>query len=680
MFYYGAAYYPEQETATILEADLKLLQEIGFNVVRIGEFAWSHLEPEEGRSNWSWLDEIIARLGNEGIHTLICTPTACPPRWMIDRHPEILYQDHRGITRPFGGRRHYCYNAPAYRQHCQRIAAALGERYGRNPHVLGFHLDNELAQEATGRCHCPACRLKFRQWLEARYQTINRFNQSIGATFWGQDYQSFAQIDPPLRSIEESADAPLIEAFVDNPTLRLEWERFCSTSIIEFLTVQQDELRRHTDKPLTTNGTGIGTNGVDYYKCFADLDVVAGDIYPSLRTDAMYGTTTDYAFHRGIKPGKGFWVAETSSGGGQGVWSREGVLQPYPGTLRQNAVHAFACGAELLTYFQWRSFRYGAEQLEAACLNIDGIPDRRFAEFQAASRDIRSLTPLLTDTQINNQIAICFDYDTHWAIRIKPFKRGYDYRDHLHAVATPLARQGWASDVVSYAADWSAYRVVFLVAPLIMDEPFKAKIRNYVAQGGILVSTFLTAIKDTDNHAIRAAIPAGLTDLFGMRILEGEPVFNDTARCSVAEIQFQISGHSWQGTNRWWTEVLETQGAEVIGRYANTFRAQQPVMSRHKFGKGMAYYLGTWLEGDAMYRLLDEIVRHSGVRPSPITGGTGVEVITRQRAGGGYVYFVFNYCQAVSSCELKQPMTTIPDGRKVSGQVGLQAKEYLILV
>jgi beta-galactosidase len=680
MLFYGAAYYPEQESPETIREDLRLMQEIGFNAIRVGEFAWVKMEPALGQYQWQWLDDVVNRFGEQGIKTLLCTPTANPPRWMIEQNPEILYVDHRGVIRPFGCRRHYCYNAPAYREHCANIASALAKRYGASPHVMGFHIDNELAQEATGRCHCKTCAQKFRAWLEQKYQTLGNFNKTIGATFWSQEYDSFQQVDPPLRTIEESADPQLIENFMDNPTLRLDWERFCSESIIQFVNVQRDQIRASAKQPITTNGTGIGTNGVNYYDLFGGLDVIAGDVYPSVRTDSMFGTTTDYAFHRGVKSGKPFWVAETSAGGGgQGVWSREGGLQPFPGTLHQNAIQAFACGAELVTYFQWRTFPRGAEQLENSIIDIDGIPRRRFKEFQAAAAEIKALAPLLADSQIRNEVAICYDYDAYWGIRIKPFKKGYDYRNQVHAIATPLAQRGIGCDVIPAAAAINGYKIVFIPTPLVMSAAFKQILRNFVRNGGVVVTNFLAALKDEFNNGVRGEQPAGLTDLFGLRVGEGEIVFDEPSRSSVSQISASLNGKNISAPNQWWTEVLEARGAQVIARYDDTFRKGEPVMGVNHFGKGRAYYLGTWLFGDAMGDLLHAIVTENGVLPHPIKCGPGVEVIRRVHKDGSAIYFVFNYRQADSFAEFQAPFADFRSDRKFTGRMNLSAKEFLLL-
>ena len=367
---HGVSYYPEHKTPEDLAWDIKLLKESGINTVRMGEFSWCRMEPEPGHYDFTWLDPVIEELGKAGIRTIVGTPTACPPAWMVERWPDLLYQDNRRIRRPFGGRRHGCYNHEKFREACAAIAQAIGIHYGSSPYVAGFQIDNELAQEGTGRCTCDTCRKKFEAWLERRYGDIQTFNRRSGAIFWSQEYTRFDQINPPVNAIEPGSQLQ-IRDFYENPTVRLEFERFSSDCQIEFQNIQADILKAHTSHPVTTNGTGLATNSIDYYKGFENLDRYAFDYYPNLR-DAWVDSFP-YAFGRGIKPGVPFWVLEFMSGGGH-RFGGSGRLQPNPGALKQAVVQSFAHGAELMLHFQFRSFPVGAEQLNYAIVDLDGIP------------------------------------------------------------------------------------------------------------------------------------------------------------------------------------------------------------------------------------------------------------------------------------------------------------------
>ncbi|MCL2664120.1 MAG: beta-galactosidase [Defluviitaleaceae bacterium] len=678
MIYYGADYYPEQETEQDIGTDISLMVDAGFNAVRMGEFAWIKFEPREGEYDFAWFDSVISRLGEKGIFSLVCTPTACPPVWMIDKHPDILYTDGRGVVRPFGGRRHYCYNNAAYREYSEKIAEETARRYGNNKNVIGFHIDNELAQEGTGRCQCAVCKNLFRGWLEKKYGSIDNLNKIYGTIFWGQTYSRFDQLNPPVKSIEPCG-AERIETFFDNPALRLDWERFCSDSIIDFQNIQVGALKRHTDKPVTTNTTGGWTNGVNYYKGCSTLDIVSVDEYPSLRTEDLSATGFGYAFMRGIKDNiKKFWVVESSSGGGLGVWARQGVSQPYPGALTQTAQHAFASGAELLTYFQFRTFRFGAEQLEASVMDIDGIPRRRFKEFQKISAEAKKWTDLLESSSINNETAICFDYDCLWATAIKPFNAHYHYTSYCAKLYRALAKNGIGTDVIPMDETINKYKFVILPAPIIMDCRFKKILGDYVKNGGVVLSTFLTAIKDENNSAPRERVPAGLTELFGITVAEGDPVFDKTRAQVEFSILFSGKPSLLKGANELWTESLEINTANVIGRYADTFRAGEPFASRNDYGKGTAYYVGAGLDDSLLAALTGDIAARHGLEAAPFALKDGMEAVRRVKDGENY-YFVFNFNEKSVSFKLDRMYTDAFTGEAVSEDATLAAKECIVI-
>ena len=669
--FYGADYYPEQETRDEIIADAKRMREQGFNVTRIGEFAWTQLEPRDGEFNMEWLLDVINILGQEGIRVIVCTPSACPPIWLVEKSPEILYVDNCGFTRPFGGRRHYCYNNETYRMYCVRIAGEIAKAVAGNPCVLGIHIDNEMAQEATGRCQCPVCRDKFHGWLAEKYNTIDEFNRRAGTMFWNQTYERFEQISLPVSSIEVYGSSPL-PIFIDNPTLRLDFERFASDSMVEFVKCQADVMREFVSLPFTTNSTGTGVCGVDYYKAFSELDVVALDVYPSLRSNRLYDSSFAYDFTRGIKDGKPFWIVETSSGGGQAAWTHQGVNQPYPGTLMQNALHALASDAETFIYFQYKTFRYGAEQLDPAVLDIDGVERRRNVEMRQTSVMLQKAGNALENTVIRNDIAICFDYHSHWAIKIKPFNGDFVYQDRLERLHTALRKVMLQSDIIPIDETIFKYKTVILPYAVILSDKSRALLEQYVNGGGTLVATYLTGIKNDDNTADRSGIPAGLTELFGLRVGEGDPVYDNIAKIRVNSGAVCDNGI--------WCESLELDTAQPLAVFDDTFRKGEVCAAVNNYGRGQAYYIGTELDEDALKALLLKICTQSGVSPAPFKCPDGVEVITRLReAGGKAVYCVFNALETSAEIEMLNDFECALSGEKFGKNYQLEAKQTLFL-
>ncbi len=643
--YYGVSYYPEHKDRAELAHDLKLLKESGINTVRMGEFAWCRMEPREGVFEFDWLVKVVDELGEAGIKTIVCTPTACPPAYLAEKHPDILYVDNRGVTRPFGGRRHYCYNNETYRRYSAIITEKIGEVFGRHPHVAGFQIDNEPAQEGTGRCHCRVCTEKFRSWLRDKYIAIEELNRRYGTVFWSMEYTSFEQITPPVNSIETGAEQ-LIRAFYENPGLRLDYERYCSGSQTDYQDIQTDILRRYTDYPVTTNGTGLATNSVNYYESTRKLSNYAFDYYPGLR-DA-YVDSFPYAFARGIKGGLPFWVLEFMSGGGHRL-SGSGRLQPNPGALKQAVLQAFAHGAQMMLHFQFRTFPMGAEQLNYAIVDMDGVPRRRYREMQETAALLKLLEPV-ENAGFKNEIAICLDYDTHWALRIKPVNDPkFNYINYAGRLYRIIQEAGYNADVVSCHADLSGYKAVLLPGAFLLSREMQTGLAKYVAEGGTLAATFLTSVKNEDNIGYTDVLPAGLTEVFGTTVEEVEPVFDSNHTGLILSLEEEL-----KCTDGMWSELLGGP-SRALGTYCEDYKASAKVISEHEYGKGKAYYLGTDLEDSAMVKLMGYVMKAAGVFRNPVTAPDKAEVIRRVLGEREY-YYVFNFAPETAKIRLDRPM------------------------
>ena len=643
---YGVSYYPEYKSPEELEHDIKLLIASNINTVRMGEFAWCRMEPREGEYQFDWLEDVVERLGEAGIRSIICTPTACPPSWLVYRYPEVLYVDNRGEKRPFGGRRFYCYSNPTYREYSRKIAKEIGERFGRNPYVSGFQIDNEPAQEASGRCHCPVCQKKFSGWLKEKYQTIEEYNRRSGNIFWGQEYENFEQIKPPVNTIEVSAHQSL-PVYFENPTLRLEFERFSSDSQIEYQNIQADILHAYSDYPVTTNGTGLATNSINYYESTKNLDCYGFDYYPGLRDAAV--DSFPYAFARGVKEGAPFWVMEFMSGGGH-RFGGSGRVQPNPGALKQAVLQSFAHGADMMLHFQFRTFPFGAEQLNYAIVDMDGIPRRRYYEMQDTAKLLRQLEPL-EKAEFANRAAICVDYDTNWALRIKPVNDPeFKYLDYAGRLYRLLGEQGYNADVIGYDGDFSQYKLLVLPAAFITTKGMQQKLRQYVKDGGVLLATFLTSVKNEDNVGYTESLPAGLTDVFGTVVEEVEPVF----KSNHAAVRLNLGKVQAISQDGMWCDLLSGT-AKSIGTYWEGYKKDAMVVGENEFGKGKAYYLGTDLENEVLKVLFEHLCQDVQIQKNPIQSRPKVEVVHRVLDGDDY-YYVFNFTAQDTEVDVEVPV------------------------
>ena len=265
---HGGDYNPDQwlDRPDILEKDVEMLAESGCNVVSLGIFAWSTLEPEEGVFRLDWMEEVIDRLYAKGIRVILATPSGARPKWLADKYPEVLRVDQARRRQLFGTRHNHCYTSPVYREKVRIINQKLAERFGNHPAVILWHISNEYG----GECHCPLCQAAFRDWLKEKYQTIENLNSRWCTTFWSHTYQNFDDIESPSEIGETQLHA-----------LNLDWKRFVTHQTRDFMRWEIQAVQDAGSKLPVTANLMYYFDGLDYFKMAKDIDVVSWDTYPT---------------------------------------------------------------------------------------------------------------------------------------------------------------------------------------------------------------------------------------------------------------------------------------------------------------------------------------------------------------------------------------------------------------
>ncbi len=443
----GVCYYPEHWAEQSWAHDAARMIETGLTWVRIGEFAWSRLEPTPGDLQFEWLDRAVETLGAAGLKVVMGTPTATPPRWMLDRHPDMLAVDQDGKPRKFGSRRHYCFSHQGYIEECRRIARLMGERYGRNPHVLAWQIDNEYGCHDTAISYSEPALAAFRTWLSRRYSSIEALNDAWGNVFWSMEYNDFSQIELPNLTVTEP-----------NPAHALAFRRFSSDQVAEFNKAQVDVLRSLTDAPLSHNYMGRVLE-FDHFRTGADLDIATWDSYPigflSDRLEAcdshkaaflQQGDPDMQAFHHDLyrAVGRGrWWVMEQQPGPVN--WAPYNPA-PLPGMVRLWSLEAVAHGAEVVSYFRWRQAPMAQEQMHAGLLTPSGTDAPGLAEARQTADDLAQLGDV---TPVKADVAIVFDYASDWAWTTQPQGAGFSYFELVFSTYQALRRFGLSVDFIS---------------------------------------------------------------------------------------------------------------------------------------------------------------------------------------------------------------------------------------
>ncbi len=628
----GVCYYPEHWPEAMWADDARRMADLGLTRVRIGEFAWSRIEPEPGCLDWGWLDRAINTLHAAGLGVILGTPTATPPKWLVDTMPDMLAVDDHGQLRTFGSRRHYCFSHEGYRDEAARIVRAIAERYGHHRAIVGWQTDNEYGCHDTVLSYSSAALAAFRQWLERRYRTIAQLNDDWGNVFWSMEYRNFAEIELPDRTVTEA-----------NPAHWLAFRRFSSDQVVAFNRAQTDIIKRLSPgRDIAHNFMGFFTD-FDHHRVGADIDVAGWDSYPLGFLEQFWFSENEKlaycnqghpdiaGFHHDLYRGctaNGRWAVFEQQPGPVN-WARFNAI-PTAGMIRLWTLEAMAHGAELVSYFRWRQFPYAQEHMHAGLLRSDSVEAPGFWEVEHAQADIETIGNV-TATQA--KVALVFDYESEWVTTVQPHGRGFSALRLAFEWYTALRKLGLDIDIVSSQADLAGYKLVVVPCqPIVSDGLFEA-----LGQfGGAVILGPRTGSK-TGEFAIPPGLPPGkLQELIPIKVI----------RVGSLRDGVTIEGDGF-GIHRW-IEEIDSQIAPFLVSHAG-----QGLVWR--FGK--IRYLAGCPDARLMEKLIYEAVSETALAITHLPEG----VRTR---GAGRLCFAFNY--ATLPAELSWTDGYVIGGRSIA--------------
>ncbi|MGH8778098.1 beta-galactosidase [Paraburkholderia sp.] len=617
----GVCYYPEHWPELMWRDDAARMRALGIERVRIGEFAWSRIEPSPGEYRWGWLDRALDVLGDAGLQVVMCTPTATPPKWLIDRHPDILPVGADGRARGFGSRRHYDFSSPSYFDAAYGICTAVAERYGRHPAIAFWQTDNELGCHHTVVSYSPAAAERFRGWLKARYGSIDALNAAWGTVFWSMEYRSFDEIDPPIGTVTEA-----------HPSHRLDYRRFASDEVVRFNRMQVEIIRAHSPgRPVAHNFMQLFTE-FDHYDVAADLDISTWDSYPLgaleeqwfdpsvkaawLRTGHPDFASFNHDVYRGMSK-QPFWVMEQQPGPVN--WAQWNPA-PLPGMVRLWSWEAFAHGAGCVSYFRWRQAPFAQEQMHAGLNTPDNRLDLGGEEASAVAHEIARVLDAGGDVSVRAPVALVWDYEAKWLFEIHPQGADFHYPRIAFEYYSALRSLGLDVDVVPSSASFDGYRMV-VVPPLpIVPDGFAERL---AASGAQVVLGPRTGSKTT-HLTIPDTLPPGpaLAALLPIRVWRVESM-----RPGIVEkVSGSATGDAWG-----WRDFIEAQDGVYVDVDA-TFADGHPAVVRH----GAIRYLAGLFDEALTRSLFRDVASDAGLEPQTLP--EGVRISRR-----GPLTYVLNY-------------------------------------
>lgn len=585
---HGGDYNPDQwvKYPEILQKDVELMKEAHINCVSMGIFAWSMLEPEEGQYHFDWLDERINTLYENGIYTILATPSGARPAWLDKKYPEAMRVDSYGQRNHHGVRHNHCPSSPVYREKVRQMNTRLAERYGSHPGLILWHVSNEYG----GACYCPLCTARFREWLQQKYKTIDQLNDAWWSSFWSHRYTSFEEIEPPFTNGETSMAA-----------MQLDWKRFTTWNTQNFMEEEIKPLREFSPQiPVTTNFMHL-YGGLDYAPMAKDLDVISWDSYPFWHRpgETMGHTAAVTAFShsqmRNYKQGKPFLLMESAPG--LVNWQPFNKIRR-PGVHRLSSLQSIACGSDSVQYFQFRKNRGSFEQYHGAVVDHEGSDRTRiFQEVAQLGKDLEKLASV-AGSRIHTQAALVMDTPNRWAVEL--ISGLSEHKEMIETVCShyeAFTASGCDLDVISSETDFSAYKLLILPMFYMITDELGAKIKDYIAEGGVVIASYLLGYVNDTLLAHLGGFPgAGLREVFQIWNEEIDSIY-PTERNAIRT----QDDHVYEVRD--YCEVLYTEGAEVLASYEKDYYRDMPAVTLSHYGKGHAIYIGARTEESYLRKL-----------------------------------------------------------------------------
>lgn len=659
--YYGGDYNPDQWDEKTIDEDMRLFQKAGINLLTLPVFSWARLEPDEGVYDFAWLDRILEKIWSHGIYICLATPTTAQPAWLSTRYPEVLPVNRAGRKRTHGMRVYFCVNSLKYRERAAAIAEEMAKRYAHHPALVMWHVSNEYGTY----CYCPVCQAKFRLWLRKRYGTVKELNTRWHTSFWGRILTDFEEVALPTE---------LNDDYRFNPAVQLDYLRFVTDSTAECFLNEFEVLKRYNPEiPVLTNMSGY-LKKLDQFTLTKCMDLVGWDNYPR-PDDPPCFVAMKHDIMRGLKGGQSYILTEQSPN--QQNW------QPYnrlkrPGEVRRLSYQAMAHGADTCLFFQMRQSIAGQEKFHGAVISHSGREDTRiFKECTALGKELQNIGDAFLRGRMKAKTGILFDWNNWWALELSSGpSRDLDYLKTVSSYYEPLYRQNIPVDFLPFDADLSEYGLILAPMSYMMKEGLAERLEEFVKEGGILIATVMTGLADENDRCVFGAYPGKLRDIFGIWVEE-----TDALRPDESNYIEMKPGHLMKKNEykcRLLCDILRLQSdAEILAVYGTDFYAGTPCITRHAFGAGAAYYIGTQPDQEFLDEFLEVICREKKILPV-YPSADGVEVTSRISEKGETI-FLLNHNPTEGWVSLGEDcLESLMDGSELTDRITIGAGDVIV--
>ena len=621
---YGVAYYTEYMPYERLDQDVRLMQQAGINVVRVGESSWGLWEPEDGRFEFAWMDRVVDAMHKAGIKVIMGTPTYSIPAWMYKKHPEIVITDIHGHTYTYGIRQDVDLANPTYRFYCERVIRKIAEHYKDNPAVIGFQVDNETSAADVGNRDV---QVGFVEYLRHKFKTVDKLDEIWGLNYWGQRLYDWTEV--PVR------DGIL------NPGWKLEYQRYQQWLVADFLGWQVEIVNQYKrpDQFVSHDFAGPPRPSVNELAVSRSLDIVSANAYHFTQgsQDTLDGAYLSLAgdYARSLKQAN-YLVTETNA---QTVgWDSKEQFPPYDGQMRLDVYTHLSSGANMVEYWHWHSNHYGQETYWKGVLSHDLEPNRAYAEVSRTAHELARVGPEIVDIKRNNKVAILYSSDSFYGIQYMPFSEHTNYESVLVQMHEALYKLNAGIDFVfPETTDLSPYKVIVVPPLYIASDQLLERLSDYVERGGQLVVAFKSGFANEYSTVRWVMAPGPLRKAAGFRYQE----FSDLRQpLALKGDPFHVGA---QNRVSEWAEMLIPETAETLATYDHPFFGKYPAITRNHYGRGTLTYEGTVLTPELQRQVLADVLKLAGLSGPDQQVPASVRVKHGVNRGGKTIHYYLNY-------------------------------------
>lgn len=654
----GTCYYPEHWERTDWEPDMRRMLAHGIKVIRVAEFAWSKVEPQEGIYCFNFWDDFLDTAHRIGMKVIFSTPTATPPAWLTEAYPEVLNVDINGARYYHGNRQHANHTSEKYIELSRKIVEKLAQHYGKHPAIIGWQLDNEF-NCSLNEFYAESDDQAFRKFVKNKYETIEALNDAWGTVFWNQTYTDWQEVHIPRK----------VPLNAGNPHQQLDYIRFISESTCEYAQMQSDIIKKYkkADDFITTNG--IFGNLDSHRLTRESLNFFMYDSYPDFAYEYDGNKLTglkdrkwsrNLSVIRSISPVFGIMEQQAGAvGWNTGMES----CAPRPGQMSLWTIQSIAHGADYISFFRWRTSIIGTEIYWHGLLDYSGRENRRMRELQALYANIEKLNEVAGGIY-QASVAVLKDYDNEWDSQIDVWHNRVETcsKDGIYTAAqlthTPLDYV-YLTETTSIE-ELASYKVLFYPHASILTMQRVQLLEEYVRGGGILVFGCRTGYKEIHGKCVRALLPGLARELTGTDVEEYSFVPPDETEIYA----------DWKGSKlkvSVFMDMLNPMGTDtvILARYGNGMYEGEGALTERSLGKGKVYYFGGAFDEQTTRIFLNRL-RATEPYGEVLGLPECCELAVRKKEDTEYL-FVLNYTKDAVQIDVKEPLYNLYTGENWEG-------------